>query len=445
MDSKIVSARARLHPFPSAPVHDVRVRKVAPGQYAVFGLDWSPLVGGEPERLGLQRARALGASHYVVSGPHAPVVGAVRLDPGAIRLKGSLHSAAAIFSRKFSVGAIAYVLPDPEGSCWVIACHAGSVLSHTDRWYENEAAALAALDPLRSRFPGLQIHIEQAPDQHGLPTWLSATLCDQSRLQSVRTFSYLVRVPLKVCVGLGLAASLAYGFLPAHQPVLQQEGQDAQAAWRDTLLEISRQHTVHAFPHLNALTQTWQKIPLLPSGWILRKVLCESVQFDWQCAAHFSRQHHWALNQHLESVKPEGWTMQFTPLDEAAFLWRVPQAASALDLSEHWMAYDWMSYLQGIGSAFEHIQVGVATRLPIGPPVDAQGQAFALPAGIPQWKQRALVIKGPLRSLAVLDGLHMPVRWRRASLDIDRVHGLGTRRSALSLEIVGDMFESRSE
>jgi hypothetical protein len=426
-------------------VRDVRVRKLISGQYAVFGLDWSPLVGGAPERLGVQRARALGATHYVLSGAHATVVGAVRLDPPVAKLKGSLHSAAAIFSGKHAVGAIAYVLPDPAGSCWMIACHAGSVLAHTDRWYESQAAALVALDPLRSRFPGLQVQIEQVLDQHGLPGWLGGKLCDQSRLRSVKTFSSLASTPLKICIGLCLAASLTYGFLPTHNTALQQEGQDTQAVWRATLLEVSGQHTVHAFSHLNALIQTWQHIPLLPAGWILRKIQCESIRFDWQCTAHFSRQYRWALNQHLEDVKPLGWSMQFTPLDEAAFVWRVPQAATTLDLSEHWMAYDWMSYLQSIGSAFEHIQVSAATRLSIQAPRDRQGDALALPASVPRWKQRTLVVKGPLRSLVALDRFHMPVRWRRAHLDIDRAQGLGTYRSALSLELVGDMFESRSE
>ena len=440
-----MNARGRINAAPSEPVHDVRVRKMASGQYVVFGLDWSPLVGGAPQRLGLQRARALGATHYVLSGKHATVVGAVRLEPATAKLKGSLHSAAAVFSSRHPVGAIAYVLPDPSGSCWMIACHAGSVLSQTDRWFESQACALAVLDRLRSRFPGLQVQIEQTLDQHGLPVWLGTTLCEQSRLQRIQALGYLARTPLRICVAVSLAASLAYGLLPTRNTDLQQERQDTQAVWRASLLELSRQHTVHAFSHLSVLTQTWQKIPLLPSGWILRKIQCESQGFDWQCVAQYARQYRWALNQHLEQVMPVGWSMQFTPLDEAAFLWRVPQAATTLDLSEHWMAYDWMSYLQSIGSAFEHIQVGAATKFVIPAPDDGQGQALALAPGIPQWKQRTLVIKGPLRALVALDRLHMPVRWRRASLDIDRAQGLGTPRSALSLELVGDMFESRSE
>jgi hypothetical protein len=431
--------------MPAEPARDVRVRKHVSGQFVVFGMDWSPLVGGEPERLGLQRAHALGATHYVLSGAHSTVVGAVRLDRTASQHKESLHSAAAIFSRKFAVGAIAYLLPDSDGSYWMIACHAGSVLSHTDRWYESEPAALVALEQIRSRFPTLQVQIEPPVAGQSLPLWLSETLCSQSRLQSVKSFRHLVRGPINVLACLMIAASIAYGVLSEDKTALQLEAQDTRSLWRETLLERSRQHTVHAYPHLNALTQTWQHIPLRPVGWSLRKIQCESVHFDWHCAAHFSRQHRWALNQHLERFKPEGWTMQFTPLDEAAFVWRVGQAASTLDLSEHWMRYDWMSYLQNIGAVFEHIQVGGSSRISIQAPVDGQGHALPIPADVPDWKQRTLVLKGPLRSLPALNALHMPVRWRHANLEVDRAHGLGTTRSALSLELVGDMFESRSE
>ncbi len=441
----MMSRGARVGPVPAEQARDVRVRKHGSGQFVVFGMDWSPLVGGEPERLGLQRAHALGATHYVLSGAHSTVVGAVRLDHTAGKYKGALHSAAAIFSRKFAVGAIAYVLSDADGTCWMIACHAGSVLSHTDRWYESEPAAMAALEQIRSRFPTLQVQIEQDESGQGLPLWLSENLCSQSRLQGVTSFRHLVRRPSNVLVCLAITASITYAVLSENKTVQQREGLDTSLLWRETLSERSSQHTVHAYPHLSALTQTWQHIPLRPVGWSLRKIQCESVHFDWHCAAHFSRQHRWALNQHLERLKPEGWTMQFTPLDEAAFVWRVGQAASTLDLSEHWMRYDWMSYLQNIGAVFEHIQVGGSSRIAIQAPVDGQGQALPLPADIPDWKQRTLVLKGPLRSLPALSALHMPVHWRRANLDIDRTHGLGTTRSALSLELVGDMFESRSE
>jgi hypothetical protein len=41
----------------------------------VFGLDWSPLVGGIPAKLGRRRARSLRATHYLVIGSLAAVVG----------------------------------------------------------------------------------------------------------------------------------------------------------------------------------------------------------------------------------------------------------------------------------------------------------------------------------------------------------------------------------
>ena len=125
------------------------------------------------------------------------------------------------------------------------------------------------------------------------------------------------------------------------------------------------------------------------------------------------------------------------------FLWRVTAASQTLDLSEQWMVVDWMSYLQKVGIAFEHIQIGQAALVPVKHPVDRQGQPLPKPDIFPDWKQRTLVMKGPLRVLQSLDGLHMPVRWRRLSLSIDRQAPQALNRSALTLELVGEMFESR--
>jgi len=428
-----------------AILHDVKVRRNLTGQYLVFGLDWSPLVGGEPDQLGLQRARALGATHYVLAGSHASTLGAVRLDAAMLKIKGPLHSAAAIFARKFSTGAVAYLLSDTEGGCWMIACHAGSVLSQTDRWYRSESQALSALEQIRSRFPALQLHIERELSAQGMPSWLDEVLCKHSRLEIVQRFGSQYGRPFKILMGLISVGCVAYFYVESRTPVIEPQAIETGAAWRQALLEKSRNHTFHTYPHLQALVQTWQQIPLRPSGWQLKKIQCDSALFNWQCSAHFFRQNRWALNQHLAGVKPAGWTIRFTPLDEAAFIWQVPSAASALNLSEHWMIHDWMSYLQSIGPVFEHIQVGTSAHLSIQAPVDDQGQVLLRPNEIPEWKQRTLALKGPLRSISTLSGLYMPVRWRRVILEIDDVRELGARQSSLSLQLIGDMFESRSE
>jgi hypothetical protein len=56
-----------------------------------------------------------------------------------------------------------------------------------------------------------------------------------------------------------------------------------------------------------------------------------------------------------------------------------------------------------------------------------------------------LFFKGPLRSVVMLDGMHVPIRWRRATLELGSLSGQGVASSsALTLELTGELFETRS-
>lgn len=416
------------------------------GAQIVFGLDWSPLIGGDPEKQAIQRARALDATHYVVAGSsHGRAVGAVRIQSEMHAGQVTLHSAAAIFAMQFPHGAVGRLISVKDGACWMLVCHAGAVLSHTDKWFADEQQALAALEPIRLRFPALQIFHESVLDIQQPASWLSAGLTDDSVLNPVRqTQGYLKKYFFLSLLILLLAVGACL-YLYEQGRVQPVQVVDIQGAWRLALTQQSANQSWHRFAHLQAVIDSWMKIPLVPMGWRLRKIQCESHALLWECAAQFAREHRMALNSHLDSVKPEGWRLEFTPLEQGTYFWQVNQPLEMLDMSESWMSIDWMSYLQSVGSVFEHIQVGQSVVIPIISPVDPFGQSIPKPENFPIWKKRALSLKGPLRAFATLEKFYMPVRWRRATLVIDRQIPQGINRSALTLELIGDMFETHKK
>lgn len=413
------------------------------GVQIVFGMDWSPLIGGNPDRLGLQRARSLGSTHYVLSGStHAHAVGVVSFRHASRKEKKPVHSAAAIFARYFSSGAVACLMPIAEGGCWLVACHAGAVLSHTDRCFSDENQALAALEPIAQRFSSLQIHRESALSQDYCPPWISAALVDQTVLMPCRSARMRLNVWLRLLTSFLVFTTAGYFFLfkSASKPL--SVSIDTKQIWQQHLDSPERILIAHTHQQIHALITSWLKLPVHVLGWKLHKIQCESVSSIWQCSAGYSRTHRLALNEDLEKFKPSGWNIDFSPLEDASFVWRVYQNGTPLDLTEQWMRFDWMTYLQKVSHAFEHVQIGATAMLSLGAPSDDQGNPIQIPDDWPVWKQRVLVIKGPLRSFALLNKFHMPVRWRRVSLDVDRFVHRSVNRSALTIQFVGDIFET---
>lgn len=104
-----------------------------------------------------------------------------------------------------------------------------------------------------------------------------------------------------------------------------------------------------------------------------------------------------------------------------------------------------MTHLQRIGLAFEHIQVGSGVLLPLALPVDVRGNAIAAPSVMPVWRHRSLFLKGPLRSLVMLENMKVPIRWRRVTLELGSLSGQSVASSsALTLELTGELFETRA-
>ena len=420
-----------------------RVLANGAGHQIVFGLDWVPMVGGNPHRLAVGRARALGATHFVLAGSQAVSLGFVRLARKAQGAGRRLHSAAALFAGRNPEGAAGVLACIEPHGFWVVATHAGTVLAGTDRWFQDIASAHEALDAVRKRFPALRLQVEPGADQGSLPQWLAGIPADLSRLHRVP--SSLLGVPAggRWVAGFALAGLAAYLVSDgSHGPNADREV-DADAQWREAVANVARNHPIDSFAGLSAVIAHWRRLPVNPSGWKLREVQCESGPAHWRCAAHYARLHRLALNAHLENFRPRGWSLQFTPLNDATFSWRVERQAGLLDWFTPPAGPDWMSQLQRVNPAFEHIQLGAGGAISLTPPADAAGQPLVRPAGLVQWSQRSIVLKGPLRSVPALRALGAPVRWRRVTLEVERALPAAIAQSVLSVHIVGDLYEPR--
>ena len=421
------------------------VLRNALGQSVLFGMHWSAVIGSQAMKLARKRARLLRATHFLVAGAPASTVGCAQLAKHHHNSSEPTYSAAALFAATFPIAAVASLVAFEDGRCWMVAAHSGSILSQTDQWFENLSEAQEALSEIRLRFPNLQVHQVCTASATALPEWLNERCPEQTRLLINR----VSRVNASVGWGMVLAVAVtgAWTYWRPETPVFDATVvQDHSAQrWLEVMNHYALQHPVHGFSDLMRVMADWRRVPFDPSGWKLLKIQCEPLLFEWSCAAQYRREHRLALNQHLESAKPLGWTLHPIALDQASLTWTIPQAAQALSLAQSQPPFDWMTTLQSVSPLFEHIQLGVPAKLRLSSPLSAQGQPIAEPEGMPRWEKRSLALKGPMRSLSALQGLQMPVRWRSATLEVGAISGQALARSALVVQLIGEMFEQKKE
>lgn len=417
------------------------VMRNAFGQPVIFGMDWTAVVGGQAVKLARKRASLARATHYLLIGAPAMTVGCVQLDRQYFAQSCGIYSAAALFAVAYPSAAVACVVRFEEGGCWMVASHSGSIISATDRWFVDTHTALDALNAIRLRFPNLVVHEEFVANSMRLPAWLNDKCSEHARVsahQAARLGGGFRATALALIVATGLWVHWAEQRSEENASLTQAHpGQ----RWLDTLGQFSQQHPVHAFEDLMQVMTAWRRVPFDPAGWQLLRVQCEPVVIDWSCAAHYRRQHRFALNQHLETVKPSGWEFHAVALDRAILTWSLVRAAQPFDFSQQPLPADWMTSLQRLSPLFEYIQLGLAAKLPIDAPVDSQGRALERPASLPNWQQRSLALKGPLRAMTALQSFTTPVRWRSATLEVGNISGQDLTRSALVVQLIGDLFE----
>ncbi len=419
----------------------------ADGVEVVFGLDWSPLVGGEPSVLGRRRARALRATHYLVMGDLAAVVGCGvvpkrnRQDQHKNRVSGRrLHAAAAMFASAHSEGVIAAVYAMAPRGYWLVAVNAGLILAQTDRWYAEREEVDSVLFALKARFPSMHIMKTDVLDEESPPEWMTRHSSIRTQLQSLvhpgwkgtRLMSLMLVVGVVVWIMTDRGSDRPVE-LPQEQPDM---------LWRQIYADFSRNHPVHHPDQIFKVVSTWHQAPLNPGGWKLKQIMCEPMAMDWYCAARYQRRKMLALSEKLDAVKPQGWTAEFIDLDHGILRWQVLAAASAFEpVPASIPMKEWISYLQSMTPVFEAIQIGTGTSVSFAAPVGRQGMILERPPFIKPLKRRTISIKGPMRSISTLRGLTIPVRWRGLQLDIGQPTGQGIRRSELTVSLTGEIFE----
>ena len=413
----------------------------------VFGLDWTPLVGGVPAKLARSRARALGATHYLVTGSLAAVVGCGIIHKSA--LAGSnqfdrskpLHSAAAIFALTHQEGVVASVSFMPGKGFWLVAANSGLVLAKTDCWYACSGDVEDALSVLTARFPNMQILRSGELSKDHLPDWLSRDIHLHSRLQKVSRASHL---SLRVAC-LTLLIGVVFWAMDARtsDSATQLPELDSDALWQEVYDAFARMHPVHQPEQLFSVIQAWNQAPLKPGGWKLKQIICEPFHMDWHCAARYQRVKRLALSEHLDAAKPVGWVSEFTDLEHGVLRWNIASAATAFKpVAVTTPLKKWISYLQGVAPLFDSIQIGAGSLISMTAPLGRAGMPLVRPPQFKLLTRRDIAIKGPLRSLSALKGLHVPVRWRGLQLELDAPVGQGISRSALTVSLTGEIFET---
>jgi hypothetical protein len=98
--------------------------------------------------------------------------------------------------------------------------------------------------------------------------------------------------------------------------------------------------------------------------------------------------------------------------------------------------------LQRMRAAFTSVILAAALPLPL--PVQSQPVAGQIDAPMPLQpaiRSRAITLRGPLRSFALLDGAVAAARWSRLSLDIQAQPRPTLVSSTLVAELQGELYE----
>jgi len=418
----------------------LRILTLEGGVQFLFGLQWTPLLGGRPLQIGRERARLLHATHYLVSPEPGAVLGYGKVTSAKEQRGNFLHSAAMQYARTHASGTVACVLPYAQHGYWVVAAHEGQVLVQSDKWFVRSEQAEELLALLAVRFPELDVCWLSSFDVSTPPEWLVPQPDGLSRLTRLGKRS-VPKILLAVILFVGVVASV---FTRAFDPVrVETEATPSVTMrWDEVMQRLAELYPIHTPLHIARVIDDWRRTPLYVAGWKLKQIQCESKGLEWRCMARYQREHRLALNKSLEGMTPQGWNFRPFDLDHAVLTWTVLQAAQALDLTGRHAREDWMSYLQEVSPVFESIQVGAAARLAITAPIDGQGVPLARPDSLASWQKRSVAIKGPMRSIAALSGLQTPLHWRTLSLSVDAMSGVGIARSQLVVQLIGDLFET---
>jgi len=410
-----------------------------------FGLDWSPLIGGDPERLARRRARDRRASHFVCGGAPVTVAGSVRL-PRLGRRTGPLHAAALAFAGLHADGAAAVVVPLPPHGAWLAAVHRGAVVAGTDRLYPSADRALQAAQDLLRRYPGMSLL-----GTAGLPP------PDLSALAAGATAAAVLR-PVgpgrgrRLALAGALTLAAAGAVLGPGRALRDASAPDAAAplaaarAWDRAVAEYAAGVRVHGSRATARLFAGLASLPVAVRGWSLRQAGCQPAGPAWRCEARYARTGVLAANDALAAAVPAGLRLRFRTLEEAELNWEVDVPAATLErsrlASSHATDLRLGSALQRVRPVFARVSLGESRPAALAAPRDTAGRPLPPPPGMSMPHVRGLELQGPLRSFGVLPYDAAPLSWQSIRLDVVAVRRPGPSSSILMARLKGTLHEA---
>lgn len=413
------------------------------GTVLVFGLEWFPLIGGEPGRQAGALARQQRASHRVVCVGGAVSVGLLRARLRRDRRR--YCSAAAAFASLHPIGTVAALLTLPCGRRWLVGVHEGAVMTRTDHVHEPSFPVDDTIRLLREAHPGLVLNDDACAAPGLIDALFEAAQESGELLQGNRW----LRVPSRRSAL--LLASLAAGSLVASIRLLQgthterpPQVEDALVAWGKAMDLAARAHVVHGVAGLHAALDTLQALPVRLADWRLAQAECVPGGDRWQCRARYRRGTA-ADNQGFISAAPPEWTLSFDPFEGAEAAWSTPLPAlplAAVSLRQSRLnEVQLVSALQAMLPAFSELRLEAPQPLPVSPPLDAERRPIARPPAVLGRQRRKLRVDAPLRSLAMLlpEAAHMS--WERIVLQVAEIDHPSLRSSSLRVSLSGGLYE----
>lgn len=414
------------------------------GRLFAFGLNWSPLVGSQVKALAHKKARHQRATYYVAGGVRASAVGCARL-PGAMRKRG-VYSAAQAFAQWHSQEALICVAQVPDGRVWMAAAQDGAVIARTDVLFPSFAQAHEAASALMAQRPSLRL----CDGAETLQALLNRS-DDSSLLIPLR--SYWSRIPLPIR-GMVLALGISFGVSvlrhhvaapvkPAKQEV---SALDQASLWQQAMATFSQRYPIHTSQDLQRMFSAVHRLPLMIQGWIFRSARCQAVNSGWDCSALYSRSDLMATNADFNALVPQGWQVDFKPLNEAVLSWALSSVSVPLALPhvpdiQH-VDTVLTSTLQRLQPLFSQVLLSLPEALVVAP-LDEHGVSIAPPNQVPRIRRRALSLNGPLRSFSLLPDYTntASVAWTGFSLHAEPGRKPDTAVSALTAQLQGFIYE----
>jgi hypothetical protein len=308
----------------------------------------------------------------------------------------------------------------------LVACIEGRLVSQTDRWFEDLATAKEALEPLLQLHPDMQVQFDE---WHGLADGsleqAPAFLQDASQPTRFVRLSGRHITPL---LGFGLLGLIGVTVLAMGWRA--QPSQPTPVADRAANAKTVTTPMVHANRDLVDILQSWQRLPIDPAGWLLQTIDCQVRDSGMACRAQYRRRQTEAHNEGLKQHQPEGWSMTADSLEQASLIRNYPlnRATWRPNAALGW--HDGVTVLQRFSDQVAHLSVSDQPQL----------ATFVPERTVEGW---TLMIRLPLREVARLDALRLPVRWRQVNLHMVQGAAIDARHGHLMLELTGDWYARR--